>query len=214
MGRPLATTHAEIEAAAFRLFAQHGFEQTTMEAIAAEVGVGRRTLFRYYASKNDIPWGQFDRTLVHFRDLLAAQPHDLPVLDAVGCAVVAFNDFPEDAVPRHTERMRLILTTPALRAHSALRYSQWRLAVADYVAGRLGERPGDLRPVLLGHVALGIALSAYEQWLSDGTGESADLLALLEEAAQAVAGAGGSSGSGSASGPRTGRVRVSTTSSR
>lgn len=74
LGRPLATTHAEIESAAFRLFAEHGFEQTTLEAIATEVGVGRRTLFRYYASKNDIPWGRFDRTLVHFRELLAAQP--------------------------------------------------------------------------------------------------------------------------------------------
>ena len=62
-GRPEATSHAEIEQAAFRLFAERGFERTTLDAIADEVGVGRRTLFRYYPSKNDIPWGQFDRTL-------------------------------------------------------------------------------------------------------------------------------------------------------
>ncbi len=69
-GRPEATTHAEIEQAAFRLFAERGFERTTLDAIAAEVGVGRRTLFRYFESKNDIPWGQFDRTLERFRVLL------------------------------------------------------------------------------------------------------------------------------------------------
>jgi len=54
-GRPEATSHAAIEQAAFRLFGDSGFDATTLDAIAAEVGVGRRTLFRYYASKNDIP---------------------------------------------------------------------------------------------------------------------------------------------------------------
>ena len=47
-GRPEVTTHAEIEQAAFMLFAQRGYAQTTLEAIAAEVGIGRRTLFRYF----------------------------------------------------------------------------------------------------------------------------------------------------------------------
>src|SRR3546814_7298066 len=57
-GRPEANSHAEIEQVAFRLFAEHGFDGTTLSAIAEGVGVGRRTLLRYYASKHDIPWGQ------------------------------------------------------------------------------------------------------------------------------------------------------------
>src|SRR6478752_5661725 len=69
-GRPEATSHAEIEQAAFRLFAERGFDGTTLGDIAAAVGVSRRTLFRYYPSKNDIPWGQFDRTLESFRRIL------------------------------------------------------------------------------------------------------------------------------------------------
>src|SRR4051812_46013561 len=60
-GRPEATSHAEIEQAAFRLFGVRGFDGTTLNDIAAAVGVSRRTLFRYFRSKNDIPWGQFDR---------------------------------------------------------------------------------------------------------------------------------------------------------
>src|SRR4051812_7526351 len=81
-GRPEATSHAEIEQAAFRLFAERGFDQTTLDAIAEAVGVSRRTLFRYYASKNDIPWGQFDRTLGDFRRLLDEQPPELPLWEA------------------------------------------------------------------------------------------------------------------------------------
>ena len=110
-GRPEATSHAHIEQVAFTLFAERGFARTTLDAIAEGVGVGRRTLFRYYRSKNDIPWGQFDRTLDHFRALLAAQPAELSTHEAVHRAVVEFNRFPEDAHPPHRERMRLILTT-------------------------------------------------------------------------------------------------------
>ncbi|MGB0100191.1 MAG: TetR family transcriptional regulator, partial [Nocardioides sp.] len=135
-GRPVATSHAEIERVAFRLFAEHGFDAVTMTDIAAEVGVGRRTLFRYFESKNDIPWGQFDRTLDGFRAILAAQPLDLPLHEAVHRGVVAFNDFPSEAEPSHRDRMRLILETPTLQAHSVLRYAAWRAVIAEYVADR------------------------------------------------------------------------------
>ena len=164
-GRPEVTSHAAIEQAAFRLFGDSGFDATTLDAIAAEVGVGRRTLFRYYASKNDIPWGQFDRTLDGFREILNAMPADLPLHEAVHRGVLAFNDFPEDAEPPHRDRMRLILETPALRAHSVLRYAEWRAVISEYVAARLDLEPDDLLPRMVGHVSLALALSAYEQWL-------------------------------------------------
>ena len=181
-GRPEVTTHAEIEQAAFALFAEHGFAQTTLEAIAAHVGVGRRTLFRYYQSKNDIPWGQFDRTLDHFRDLLADQPDDLPVHEAIHRAVVEFNRFPTDAQPPHRERMRLILTTPELQAHSVLRYTEWRRGIAEYVATRTGGEPDDLVSQVAGHVSLALSLSAYEHWLARTSAGDGDLLAIIDEA--------------------------------
>jgi TetR/AcrR family transcriptional regulator, regulator of mycofactocin system len=182
-GRPEVTSHAEIEAAAFRLFAVRGFEQTTLEAIADEVGVSRRTLFRYYASKNDIPWGQFDRTLDVFREILADLPDDLPLWEAVHRGVVAFNDFPADSQPPHRDRMRLILTTPALQAHSVLRYGQWRRVIADYVAQRCRIRPDDLLAQTVAQVSLALALTAYDAWLSD---EDSDVRDLIDRAMRAL----------------------------
>jgi len=176
VGRPEVTSHAAIEQAAFRLFAERGFDATTLDAIAAEVGVGRRTLFRYYSSKNDIPWGQFDRTLDGFREILAAMPVDLPLHVAVHRGVLAFNEFPEDAEPPHRDRMRLILQTPTLQAHSVLRYAEWREVIAEYVAGRLGLGPDDLMPRTVGQVSLALALSAYEQWLETPDASLRDLL--------------------------------------
>jgi len=166
-GRPPATTHAAIERAAFQLFEEHGFEATTIDDIATAVGVGRRTLFRYYPSKNDILWGQFDDGLRGFAATFDATPHDVPVADAIRDAIIAFNDFPESALPQHRQRMQLLLRTPALLAHSELRYAAWRKVVADFVARRHHISADDLLPALAGRVALSIALTAYEQWLAD-----------------------------------------------
>ena len=175
-GRPEVTTHAEIERAAFGLFAERGFEGTTLDAIAEAVGVSRRTLFRYYSSKNDIPWGQFDRTLQDFGGILDRTPRDVALADAVHAAVLAFNSFPEDAEPSHRERMRLILHTPALQAHSVLRHAEWRSVIADFVAARTRASPADLVPQLVAQVSLALALTAYEQWLDDKRASLEELL--------------------------------------
>ncbi len=175
-GRPGATSHAAIEQAAFGLFVERGFAGTTLDDIAAAVGVGRRTLFRYYRSKNDIPWGQFDRTLDDFRRILEETPTDLPLWEAVHRGVVRFNEFPGDARPGHRERMQLILGTPELQAHSALRYAEWRAVIAEHVAARLGRAPTDLLPTTVGHVSLALALAAYEAWMRDPTRPLAGLV--------------------------------------
>lgn len=183
IGRPGATTHSAIEQAAFELFDRHGFAGTTIQAIAREVGVGTRTVFRYYPSKNDIPWGQFAATLDRFREVLDALPVELPVHDAVSRAVIEFNRFPQDARPSHRERLRLILTTPELQAHSVLQYAAWRRVIAEYVARRRGGSPTDLEPRLAGHLSLALALTAYEQWMSGGS----DLLDVIEATFQQLA---------------------------
>jgi mycofactocin system transcriptional regulator len=164
-GRPRITTGADIERVAFGLFAERGFAGTTLHDIAAALGVGRRTVLRYYASKNDIPWGEFSETLQGFEDLLDRIPLDLPLHEAVHRGVVAFNTFPEAATDSHRERMRLILTTPELQAHSVQQYAAWRSVIARYVAQRTGRPEGDLLPQLVGPVSLALALSAYDTWL-------------------------------------------------
>lgn len=178
-GRPRATDHSTIEKAAFDLFDQRGFEQTTVEDIARAAGIGRRTLFRYFSSKNDIPWGRFDDNLRQLREYLDATPDELPVHVAVHRAVLDFNRLDPDAVAQHRRRMRLLLTTPALQAHSVLRYEDWRGVIADFVARKYGLPRSHLLPRTIGRVSLALALSAYDQWLDD---EDAALGELLDDA--------------------------------
>jgi mycofactocin system transcriptional regulator len=177
------TSHVELEAAAFRLFATKGFDETSVDDIATAAGIGRRTFFRYYASKNDLVWGDFDGELTRFRASLAAADGDEPVMRCVRRAVVEFNRYPPEQEAPHRERMALILNVPSLRANSTLRFVQWRGVIADFVAERLSLPPGDLYPAVIGHCALGAALAAYEAWLRDGT---ADLTTLLEDALEVL----------------------------
>lgn len=176
-GRPPATSHAAIEQAAFRLFAEQGFDGTTTDQIAAAVGISRRTLFRYFSSKNDIPWGRFDSSLEDLRATLQEMPDDLPLWQAIREAVITFNTIGPDALDQHRQRMRLILETPSLQAHSVLMYQRWRDVIAHYAAQRVGQSPDDPFPSLVGHTSLAVAITAYEMWLGDGSASIEDLIA-------------------------------------
>jgi mycofactocin system transcriptional regulator len=165
-GRPPVTSHAAIEAAAFRLFAERGFDETTVDEIAEAAGIGRRTLFRYFPSKYDIPWGQFDASLLAFRRMLEEMPASMPLWEAVHRGVVAFNTLAPENVEQHRQRMRLILGTPGLQAHSFLMYEHWRGVIVDFVAARCGVAADHPLPVTAGHVSLALALAAYDRWLS------------------------------------------------
>lgn len=175
-GRRKITTRAEVEHVAFELFADRGFERTTIDDIAEAAGIGRRTFFRYFPSKNDIAWGDFDGQLRTMRKRLAEYPADRPLLEVIREALVDFNRIDPAEAPWHRRRMELILTTPALQAHSALRYADWRQVLAEFVATRLGVAPGSLGPQTIAYATLGVALAAYEQWLRE---PGSDLCALL-----------------------------------
>jgi TetR/AcrR family transcriptional regulator, regulator of mycofactocin system len=183
IGRPPTTTHAEIERVALDLFATRGFEATTVDDIATAVGVGRRTLFRYFDSKNDIAWGDFDSVMERLRAALD-EGDELPLMEALRRGVVESNRYPADQEPGLRTRMTLITGTAALQAHSALRYAEWRGVVADWVAGRRGEAPDDLLPRVIGYAALGSAMASFERWVASG---DEDLLELLDAAFIALA---------------------------
>ncbi|WP_396655785.1 mycofactocin system transcriptional regulator [Microbacterium sp.] len=179
IGRAPATTHGEISHVALRLFLDRGFEKTTIDDIVEAAGIGRRTFFRYFRSKSDLPWGEFDLLLEEMRRHLAALPAELPLLEALRVAIVAFNDYPESELALHRERMWLLLNVPALFAHSSLRYADWRQVIAEFVAGRMGVAVDAPEPQAIAWACLGLCLASYEQWLAH---PDADLQALIENA--------------------------------
>ncbi|KKW65801.1 mycofactocin system transcriptional regulator [Mycolicibacterium elephantis] len=169
VGRRRSTTTDHISNVAIDLFTARGFDAVSVDDVAEAAGIARRTLFRYYPSKNALPWGDFDAHLEHLRDLLAGLDPEVPLGAALRTALLAFNTFDEAETVRHRQRMRVILETAELQAYSMTMYAGWRAVVADFVARRLGAKPSDLGPQTVAWTMLGVALSAYEHWLADET---------------------------------------------
>jgi len=176
VGRRRSTTRDHITHVALELFATRGFDDVSVDDVAQAAGISRRTLFRYFSSKNAIPWADFDASLTELRNLLNAVPHDVPLDAALRSAVLEFNSFDESETPRHRRRMQVILQTDALQAYSMTMYAGWRGVIAAFVARRLDVKPTDLVPQTVAWTVLGVALTAYEQWLADETVSLPDAL--------------------------------------
>ncbi|WP_197495321.1 mycofactocin system transcriptional regulator [Mycobacterium kyorinense] len=167
VGRRRSTTPHHITDVALGLFAARGFDEVSVDDVAQAAGIARRTLFRYYASKNAIPWGDFDAHLQHLRELLDDVDVDVPLGEALRTALLAFNTFDDSETVRHRQRMRVILQTAELQAYSMTMYAGWREVISEFVARRSGAKPADLLPQTVAWMMLGVALSAYEHWLDD-----------------------------------------------
>ncbi|OBB93873.1 mycofactocin system transcriptional regulator [Mycobacterium sp. 852002-40037_SCH5390672] len=183
VGRRRSTTPHHITDVAIDMFTARGFADVSVDDVAQAAGISRRTLFRYYASKNAIPWGDFDNHLAHLRDLLDNVDSDVRLGDALRAALLAFNTFDESETARHRQRMRVILQTAELQAYSMTMYAGWREVIAAFVARRLECKTADLLPQTVAWTMLGVALAAYEHWLSD---ESVPLPVALGNAFDAV----------------------------
>jgi mycofactocin system transcriptional regulator len=183
-GRPRGTTKRELELIAMRLFSEQGFDDTTVEQIAAAAGISGRTFFRYFPTKAEVLWYQFDDEVTALREAFAAVPDDVPMMTAVRRVVVNANRYRAEDVPELRVRMHLVAATPALTATAGAHYDAWERAVSAFAAQRLGQPEDGLFPLAVGRTTLAAARAAFDAWL---TLADADLTVYLDEALAGLA---------------------------
>lgn len=183
-GRPPGTSARELEVIALRLFTEDGFEDTTVDRIAAAAGVSKRTFFRYFDSKADVLWHAFDGEVRALQAAFAAVPPHLPLMAAIRQVVVGVNRYRAEDVPELRTRMNLIGSVPALAASAAQHYDAWERAVGEFAASRLGQPAESLYPLAIGRATLAVCRSAYERWAERA---DADLTVYLDQALRALA---------------------------
>jgi AcrR family transcriptional regulator len=174
-------TAAELEAAALRLFGERGFDAVTVDDIAADADVSRRTFFRYFASKEDVLLADHHVQLARLREAMAARPPGEAILTALRNALLSITGDFEDRREKVILRGRIMRETPSLQARSLVHQKSWEDAMQQMVADRLGVDPLlDLRPGVVAATALAAMRVAFNNWLNAGA--TGDLIALTAEA--------------------------------
>jgi AcrR family transcriptional regulator len=172
-------TRRTIQAQALRLFAEKGFQATSIEEIAAAAEMAPRTFFRYFPTKEEVVfWSDYQPTLAGF---VAARPDDESALEALHHGIVAaLAAIWDQDGERMLERIRLAFRTPALHPRMRQQQAGWATAVAGILADRLGERPDNLEIRIIAAAVAAAVWVAIEEWQAqDGEGE---LGALIDQA--------------------------------
>lgn len=136
--RKKARTREALIDAALRLFTEQGFEQTTVEQIAAAADVARRTFFRYFPSKEAVLFPDRERRLERFRESLTGTSDHDDVIEAVRQALLILADDYTDHRERVALQQRIVLSSPSLLAYDHELDQHWEAALAE----ALGDRPG------------------------------------------------------------------------
>src|SRR3954449_4387953 len=139
--RKKVKTRRTIQEHALRLFAEQGYDATTVEQIAEVSEVSPSTFFRYFPTKEDVViTDEYDPVMA---TVYLAQPAELTPLEALRrTAVEMLGEMQEPEYERLITRIQLVNETPALRARQYNEMEKTYAWIGEATAQRLG-RPAD-----------------------------------------------------------------------
>ena len=183
MGRWEPDARGRLAKAAMELYAEQGFEQTTVAEIAARAGLTERTFFRHFADKREVLFYGMDR----LRGLLVRAVADAPAsatpMDLVGAAFEAAAAMLQENPERVRLRDAIVSANAELRERELIKLA----ALASAVAGALRDRdipePG---ASLAAETGVAVFKVAFARWISE-PGEP-DLPEILSESMQELKG--------------------------
>jgi len=184
MDRP--SVRDRLAEAAFTLFDERGYEQTTVDDITERAGLGRTTFFRHYRSKEDVIFPDHDRLLEQIRDRLLTSSHSTAlaaVSDAVRLVLLHYLD--EGDLARR--RYALTSKVAALRDREIASVARYQRLFREFIADWLGDQgePASLRAELMAAAVVAAHNHVLRRWLR---AESPDPVAEVDAAMRQVIG--------------------------
>ena len=184
MSKPAARDR--LAQAAFDLFDERGYEQTTVDDITERAGLGRSTFFRNYRSKEDVIFPDHDRLLKQIRDRLLTSGHRT-ALDAAadGVRLVLLHYIEEGDLARR--RYALTSKVPALHDREIVSVASYQRLFREFISGRLQDHTESaaLRAELMAAAVVAAHNHVLRRWLR---AEGPDPLAEFDAAMRQVTG--------------------------
>jgi AcrR family transcriptional regulator len=167
--RKKRATRAQLEEAAFSLFARQGYDSTTVDEISEAAQVSPRTFFRYFATKEDVVFGDQGGDLDQLR--LAMQHGPGSDGDVVRDGLMAFSRLLDARRDDVLARRQLIADNPSLQGRVLRLEQTWAAAVADILAARAGTSRPTFEQQVLATCAIGVLSAAVHEWHAAGADE-------------------------------------------
>jgi AcrR family transcriptional regulator len=152
-------TKRAIEDAAYRLFAERGYQATTVADIAEAADVAPRTFFAYFPSKEDVLFADFDETANELAVLLRDRPAGETTFDALRSWIAQVLTELEAEDDREVLRHRLAQEHEAIAAHERHLMGRIEEILTEGIAADLGEEPGAMRPRMVAAAAIAALLA-------------------------------------------------------
>jgi AcrR family transcriptional regulator len=160
-----AEVRRDLVAAAVRLFTERGYDETTIDDIAVAAGVGRRTFFRYFRSKEDAISPDHETALARVAEVFATAHPDEPTAGLVLRAGETVFDLYTEDPELSVRRFALVHRVPALRDRESASVDHYRRLFIRHLRTR-GE--DDLRAAVVGASVVAAHNVALREWLAAG----------------------------------------------
>lgn len=128
-------SRAAVVAAALELFAEQGFDQTSVEQIAQAAGVSRSTFFRQFGGKDDVVFTDHEVLLEQLRDFLARRHAD-PWAAVCEASVLVYTHFAADPELAR-RRYAVVRGVPALREREIVTVFRYERLFDEYLRASL-----------------------------------------------------------------------------
>ena len=167
MGRWEPDAEGRLVRAALELFADGGFDRTTVADIAERAGVTERTFYRYFSDKREVLFDRTNALQDAVVEAIAAGPPPASALDAVGSALQDASGFLEERRDFARQRAAAIAANPGLLERELLKMASLAAAAADAL-----RRRGVPEPVASLAAESGVAAFriAFERWVGEKSG--------------------------------------------
>src|SRR5262249_35764828 len=145
--------------AALELYAERGYDQTTVAEIAERAGLTERTFFRHFADKREVLFGGSEELRDRMVAATASASEDASPLEAVAAGLAIAADAIQERREFARPRNRIIAATPELREREVSKLVAWAGALADALVGR---GVADDLARLTGEVGIAVFRAAFE----------------------------------------------------
>jgi AcrR family transcriptional regulator len=168
-------TRESIQREAMRLFGKQGYEETTVEQIAAAVEVSPSTFFNYFPSKEDVVlYDAYDPVIA---TLLLERPANEPLSVAIRAVLEAMGDVFERDREIILARAKLWIEVPVLRARLWEELEKAQAFMSALIAQRSGRDMDDFEIRVTVMIVVVAAFEAMREWVrQDGKGSFVDLV--------------------------------------